>query len=220
MHGKIPIKLELIKRGVLPQNDDLYPVCKVSAETIPHLFCHCYCAWKLWSKWCRVWKVCIVMPANVRELLFQWKNVGPKCLNSQVWMMSFFSFTWTIWKCRNETVFKGYKVDPDQIFDLCVVRLLWWCKARWPDGDWVTTDIISDPSRLKNVNLNKKHNGPTAWIAPALGKLKFNTYGAVNGSVGPAGIGGVLRDADSKILMYFSKALVNETQLRRNYWRY
>ncbi|KAK9003346.1 hypothetical protein V6N11_060910 [Hibiscus sabdariffa] len=39
------------------------------------------------------------------------------------------------------------------------------------------------------------------------GSLKFNTDGAVQGSFGQAGIGGVLRDHDGKVITKFSKSI-------------
>ncbi|KAK8491723.1 hypothetical protein V6N12_058026 [Hibiscus sabdariffa] len=43
------------------------------------------------------------------------------------------------------------------------------------------------------------------WEAPIEGAVKFNVDAAVNGVVGPAGIGGVLKDHTGKTLLCFSK---------------
>ena len=42
------------------------------------------------------------------------------------------------------------------------------------------------------------------WIPPEPNSLKFNVDGSVMGKPGPAGIGGVLRDENGKVLCLFS----------------
>ncbi|KAK2639592.1 hypothetical protein Ddye_027387 [Dipteronia dyeriana] len=41
------------------------------------------------------------------------------------------------------------------------------------------------------------------WNPPTRDKLKFNVDGSMKGKLGPAGIGGVLRDANGKVMCLF-----------------
>ncbi|KAK8660118.1 hypothetical protein V6N13_051052 [Hibiscus sabdariffa] len=84
-------------------------------------------------------------------------------------------------------------IDMNHIFDLCVMRLSWWCKALWPDVTLSITDVVASPSRLKTVQPRLKNREVQGWIAPDKGSVKFNTDGAVEGSFGEAGIRGCLR---------------------------
>lgn len=43
-----------------------------------------------------------------------------------------------------------------------------------------------------------------SW-SPPFGELKFNVDGAARGNLGPAGIGGVLRNSDGVVFDLFSK---------------
>ncbi|GMI83491.1 hypothetical protein HRI_002018400 [Hibiscus trionum] len=207
VHGRIPTKIELSKREAIGANEVECPLCKENAEIVPHLFCHCKYAWTVWSKWCNVWNIHFTMPSNIRDLLLSWKDMTPKFVNGQVWIMCAFSFIWSIWKCRNDAVFNARNHGVEYLFDQAVLRLAWWSKTRWPDGRWAVTDIVADPSRLKEVQTSPTTMQQTRWTAPGRGSLKFNTDAAVQGSYGMAGVGGVLRDENAKILMYFSKGV-------------
>ncbi|KAE8666355.1 hypothetical protein F3Y22_tig00112501pilonHSYRG00075 [Hibiscus syriacus] len=44
------------------------------------------------------------------------------------------------------------------------------------------------------------------WIGPPLGSLTFNVDGAIRGSYGPAGIGGILKDHNGIVLAKFSRS--------------
>ncbi|GMJ01682.1 hypothetical protein HRI_003837400 [Hibiscus trionum] len=161
----------------------------------------------MWSKWNNIWNLHFTMPSNVRELILSWKDMAPNSISGQVWIMCAFSSIWSIWKSRNDAVFNDRKLGVDMLFDQTVLRVAWWCKSRWPEGRWAISDIVADPSRLSEVQISGTIMQQSQWTAPGRGTLKFNTDAAVKGSYGMAGVGGVLRDENAKILMYFSKGV-------------
>ncbi|KAE8701102.1 hypothetical protein F3Y22_tig00110548pilonHSYRG00227 [Hibiscus syriacus] len=57
------------------------------------------------------------------------------------------------------------------------------------------------PSKIKALD------NYSEWLAPPLGRLKFNTDGAVYGSFDQAGIDGVLRDHLGSTVVKFSKSI-------------
>ncbi|KAK8476260.1 hypothetical protein V6N11_030992 [Hibiscus sabdariffa] len=118
--------------------------------------------------------------------------------------MASLSFVYSPWLYRNEAIFKGAKIDTNHIFDLCVLRLSWWCKALWSDVTPAITDVVASPIRLSTVQPRLKIMEVHGWIAPVKGSVKFNTDGAIEGSYGEARIEGYLRDKNSKTLLYFS----------------
>ncbi|KAK8517776.1 hypothetical protein V6N12_016617 [Hibiscus sabdariffa] len=89
---------------------------------------------------------------------------------------------------------------------MCVLRLSWWYKAKWLENSVVTIDLVLSPNIFFLIILRTKNQQKTCWVAPGKCVLKFNTDGAVEGSAGKAGIGGVLRDYSSKTSMYFLKS--------------
>jgi hypothetical protein len=51
----------------------------------------------------------------------------------KVWVMLFFSATWSMWLLRNDVIFKQKIPDYDTLFFLIVTRLYLWIKAIEPD---------------------------------------------------------------------------------------
>ncbi|KAL4295515.1 hypothetical protein GQ457_12G025940 [Hibiscus cannabinus] len=188
-------------------SNTLCAFCLLEPETTSHLFCHCSVSWRIWNTWCRLWKVSLVFPANVRSMLLMWQQCSKSMINEHVWLLSFFSFVYSIWLYRNEAIFKGAKIDVNHFFDQGVLRLSWWCKALWPDVTPAFSDIVASPLRIGYVQPRTKILEAHGWIAPEKGSVKFNTDGAVEGSYGEAGIGGCLRDENSKTLLYFSMSV-------------
>ncbi|KAL4318837.1 hypothetical protein GQ457_18G015900 [Hibiscus cannabinus] len=73
-------------------------------------------------------------------------------------------------------------------------------------GGVLINDLVCHPSRFNSIRPVCEIRKPCCWSAPSKGFLKFNTDGAVGGSFGEAGIGGCLRDENSKTLLYFSQS--------------
>ncbi|KAK9032724.1 hypothetical protein V6N11_056981 [Hibiscus sabdariffa] len=76
-------------------------------------------------------------------------------------------------------------------------------ESQHQSGKWFLTMLhynLGGGAEQKEITVNRKEWGP-----PSVGSVKFNTDGAVKGYYGPAGIGGVLRDHNGRILMNFSK---------------
>ncbi|KAK8714365.1 hypothetical protein V6N13_149558 [Hibiscus sabdariffa] len=80
--------------------------------------------------------------------------------------MASLSFVYSPWLYRNEAIFKGAKIDTNHIFDLCVLRLSWWCKALWSDVTPAITDVVASPIRLSTVQPRLKIMEVHGWIAP------------------------------------------------------
>ncbi|KAK9047326.1 hypothetical protein V6N11_053173 [Hibiscus sabdariffa] len=83
----------------------------------------------------------------------------------------------------------------------------WWCKAKWPSTSFSVTDFLVSPLVLQNRPLKLLTSVRCAWECPSTRVLKFNVDGAVAGAFGKVGIGGLLRDADGKILLMFSRSI-------------
>ncbi|KAK8594160.1 hypothetical protein V6N13_125969 [Hibiscus sabdariffa] len=80
-------------------------------------------------------------------------------------------------------------------------------QALWADVTPAFTDVVASPIRLSSVQPRPKILEVHGWIASVKGSVKFNTDGTVEGSYGEAGIGGCLRDDNSKTLLYFSMSV-------------
>ena len=49
-------------------------MCQCLGEMVDHLLLHCNVAYALWSKVFKMFEVQWVMPLNVADLLFGWRN--------------------------------------------------------------------------------------------------------------------------------------------------
>ncbi|KAK8617137.1 hypothetical protein V6N13_117104 [Hibiscus sabdariffa] len=75
LHERVPVKMELLKRGVSGVADDICPFCKLERETAEHLCFTCSVSWQLWNSIARCWDVplfCIGTPDSV-QLAFNTK---------------------------------------------------------------------------------------------------------------------------------------------------
>ncbi|XWS74507.1 hypothetical protein CRYUN_Cryun01aG0003800 [Craigia yunnanensis] len=101
---------------------------------------------------------------------------------------------------RNDMIFNGKVFDSRQIIDLVELRIASWAKVKWLDYCISMMDAIR--------YLVEK---------PPIDSLKFNVDGSSKSKLGPAGIGGVLKDCSAKVKVVFSEAVglvdLNVTEL-------
>ncbi|KAL4323635.1 hypothetical protein GQ457_11G028910 [Hibiscus cannabinus] len=190
--GRVPVKVELLKRGVPIIENSLCSLCKNSPETISHLFLFCTGVWRIWMKFCALLGVSTAFPLIPLEFLEAW-----------MWMiqlknMSWFSLIpfviiWSVWLARNEVVFNRKGVDWLQLDFLVRVRLTTWMKSLFPGHDIPLDCLISGLCLALNFCKNPKR-------APNSGRCCPPPCG---------GIGGLLRDENGKILFQFSEPAGN-----------
>ncbi|KAL4388417.1 hypothetical protein GQ457_09G017040 [Hibiscus cannabinus] len=120
-----------------------------------------------------------------------------------VWKASFFYILWSCWLFRNVIIFKGLKMDAAHLFDLCILRLSWWCTAKWPASGISINDLICCPSNFSTFSIAQEVAVNFVLLTPAKGELKFNVDGVVTGSFGEAGNSGCLLNEDTRCLAIF-----------------
>ena len=107
---------------------------------------------------------------------------------------------WTIWESRNEKVFKETTISVVQAADMVKFRVGWWFKhISKGSNDPITLILLSIAERCKVVK-NAKRPKVKVWIPPVSETLMFNVDGSVRGSLGQAGVRGVLQDSTGKVL--------------------
>ncbi|KAK8578736.1 hypothetical protein V6N12_069080 [Hibiscus sabdariffa] len=88
------------------------------------------------------------------------------------------------------------------MFELSKLRTFWWCQNNWPEQFSSEFYFLANPALFRVVL--SVHKLISRWCPPTLDPLKFNVDGAVKGSFGAAGVGGILRDHFGKVLASFS----------------
>ncbi|XP_021986317.1 uncharacterized protein LOC110882654 [Helianthus annuus] len=144
--GRIPVKEELAKRGVVLHNS-VCPMCNINIETVDHLVCNCNMSKVIW------WNVLAWVKLPVGTLFGAAKEVlnyieGRK--GSKVWKQVInliFQITiWHIWKTRNAKEYRNIQVSGNMVVDDIKADSFIWLKSRskldkvdW--GRWVDFNI-------------------------------------------------------------------------------
>ncbi|KAL4385238.1 hypothetical protein GQ457_15G008200 [Hibiscus cannabinus] len=205
LHGRVPVKSELAKRGFFPSVDICCPFCSVETESIDHLFFSCNFSWRIWSSIANYWEISLVLQQNPMEVFLAWPHLCSKVDSTHMWRLLPFAIVWSIWLHRNEIVFQGKVVDVGQLLYNVKLRAAWWFKAKEPDSIMFLDLIISDPSLASwKAESISKSNASLAWSPPPLGFLKLNVDGACD-RTSNCGVGGVLRNHQGVILLEFSR---------------
>ena len=204
---RIATKDQLVKRGLLERRQAVCVFCNTEMESVDHLFFSCHSSWKIWMHFCSMWGVDWVMHNQPSRAIASWYYALPVKAGKEVWFMSFFVISWSIWLMRNDMIFNGKVFDSRQIIDTIRLRIAWWFKAKWPDSVYSILDIVRFPNITQSPLKSRAVKNAALWKAPPLGSLKFNVDGSARGKPGPAGIGGVLRDCMAATKVVFSKAI-------------
>ncbi|KAK8480394.1 hypothetical protein V6N11_072856 [Hibiscus sabdariffa] len=145
------------------------------------------------------------MPINFSSLASTWFSLVTPFRSKSLWNLGLFSISWSVWLCRNDVIVKGAKVDVNHLFDLCISRFNWWCRAKWPFAVSSISDCIRCPSSISLISIDR----PSLPIKHHIGfdpqALIFNVDGVVCGGFGHVGIGGLLRNHLNITLISFSK---------------
>ncbi|XP_038991752.1 uncharacterized protein LOC120115051 [Hibiscus syriacus] len=117
VHLRLPVMLELVKRGIICNDRCLCLFCNLEPEAVNHVLCLYAVVWRAWQRWCSVWNVNLVFPMNVKQLLEVWFAQKIRQRVRGIWRIGIFGFIWIIWIHRNKSRFKGYSYSADQIFN-------------------------------------------------------------------------------------------------------
>ncbi|GAU47706.1 hypothetical protein TSUD_177110 [Trifolium subterraneum] len=116
--GRLPTKENLVKRGISLEGTMVGCVmCGGGRESEDHLFAACSTTWEVWSKVHRWFGLTTVIPGTIGSLFqgflpnFRSRKHALKGINL-VWH----AVMWVIWQSRNERIFRGVVVGPEEIF--------------------------------------------------------------------------------------------------------
>lgn len=104
---------------------------------------------------------------------------------------------WLMWKARNNYIFKNIPINNNII--------------------WVQKNIYLTPQNLATKKLNKIN---LQWKPPPHGWYILNIDGAVPRNPGNAGIGGIIRDHEGKLVAAFAKNIGYTTNNKAEVWAF
>ncbi|KAL4291112.1 hypothetical protein GQ457_14G017520 [Hibiscus cannabinus] len=167
--------------------------CGQGRDEIEHIFYSCRLAGMVWDFFFSWWHVLVVLPSCFMDFIFQGVDSFFSGYLRHWWLIGCVAVLWSLWLARNEAIFNSKVVSFSEI---CF--LLKFCAFHW----WWACPLdcsFPSPARVGCVGVE--------WIPPVRGARKFNVDGSARGKPGPAGCGGVLRDASGCILALFSGPL-------------
>ena len=103
-------------------------LCCADGETVDHLLLHCPYSHVLWSFPFRSFHVSWVMPRNVKELLFGWRNWFGKH-HSDIWNLAPLCLMWIVWLELNSRIFEDVSCSTDQLLEKFASSLFDWSRV-------------------------------------------------------------------------------------------
>ncbi|OVA18062.1 BTB/POZ-like [Macleaya cordata] len=139
---KLPTINSLKRRGRVLANR--CEMCGVTEETCNHLFLHCKVTSELWAFVAYSFNISWCIPQSVEQLLFMWPKVKLPAKGRKLWRTIPHAVIWTIWKTRNDVIFKGETRQFDKIILFFKGLIFHWSRSL----DWAnrlcTTGLPSD----------------------------------------------------------------------------
>ncbi|KAK9041427.1 hypothetical protein V6N11_016529 [Hibiscus sabdariffa] len=205
---RIPVRVELLKRGLTAIGEDICPLCGIFPESAYHLLFNCDLVWNVWKEFAAFWGIHTVFLGNPGSFLEAWfEECLIKSLNS-TWQFIPFVVFWTIWLYRNDVVFNKNIPDSSQIFSLAKIRLAKWFKAKFPLMAVSVDDLVANPSIADFLDKNRVTPVViVAWEAPPLGYLKLNVDGAMLRDGSKGGIGGIFKNGEGWCIASFYESV-------------
>ena len=204
LKGRVLVKQVLNKFGISSIVSLACPLCNEEDESVDHLFIQCRLAWKIWSKGMGWWGVQGCITKSMVEWAAGWGSLCPSRECKRAWSSLFFATVWTIWEVRNNKVFNNGESEMSLALDSIQFRIAWWFKHHGCGSSVPLTSLLQGVSEFCKDPVKTKQRIVEAWVPPVLGALKFNVDGSSRGTLGLAGIGGVLRNSRGMVLCLFS----------------
>lgn len=137
--------------------------------------------------------------------MIEWPSL---CMNSIpiLWEIIPYALCWSIWRARNDIVFNQKEFSSEGVWDIHLMHIMWWVKARWKDFPFSLYDFTQHFEKVRLQIMAPKVR-VVDWHPPFTGLIKFNIDGSSRGNSGISGARGVLRDSYGLTLGMFSMSV-------------
>ncbi|XP_057414957.1 uncharacterized protein LOC130709816 [Lotus japonicus] len=144
--GMLPSKCNLAHREILPQGASmLCHFCQEVNETSEHLLLNCPFSSQVWKFYRRWMGICTFQPRDSREHFAQHGGELTTRNQRQGAQTVWFAVLWSIWKMRNNLIFRNGEKDVERVWDLAQLRAWNWLKSRCPKFKFSVYEWISNP---------------------------------------------------------------------------
>lgn len=155
IRDRVPTKNNLLRRGiVVDDRDKICTFCFHPLEDIGHLLCSCSFSYDVWRK-CFDWLGFEMVGSNILRNHYcqfvtgQGGKTMKKMLNI-IWQ----SVCWSIWKARNDAIFKGTRINTGDILEGVKFRSWKWLRSFFHSSfiyslhDWCISPMSCCPIKL------------------------------------------------------------------------
>jgi hypothetical protein len=101
-------------------------MCKISRESIDHLFLHCMVATKSWRTILQMFGVEWVMPRSMKDMLGSWRGQKGNQTLIPIWRMAPLCLMWCVWRERNACCFEDCETDLMNLEKMMLQTLFMW----------------------------------------------------------------------------------------------
>jgi hypothetical protein len=101
-------------------------MCKISRESIDHLFLHCMVATGLWRMMLQMFGVEWVMSQPVKDMLGSWRGQKGNRTLIPIWRMAQLCLMWCVWREHNTRCFEDCETDLMNLKKMMLQMLFMW----------------------------------------------------------------------------------------------
>jgi hypothetical protein len=127
--GKILTLDNLRKRNIIVM--EWCYMCKISGESIDHLFLHCMVAIELWRTILQMFGVEWVMPRSVKDMLGSWRGQKGNRTLIPIWRMAPLCLMWCVWREQNARCFEDCETDLMNLKKMMLQTLFMWREKKF-----------------------------------------------------------------------------------------
>ncbi|XP_028091616.1 uncharacterized protein LOC114291928 [Camellia sinensis] len=148
---RLKTKKFLLKLGVINQGISTACVfCGSEGESVNHVLLWCPFVWKIWAEMLNWWDVQAVIPGSVENLLLWWAGGKWRKIEKKIWRAIPLVVMWSIWKCRNECLFRATIPNLEDLCDLIKHRIAFWVKPHLSDLHYSVHDFVFNLRQVCN----------------------------------------------------------------------
>ena len=149
---RVKTSVFLKRIGVLSSStSSLCLFCKNEVKTTKHVLLFYPLVWKLWSEivsWCDLkWAI----PSSVEGLFQWWASEKYKYWVHELWKIIPKAVLWSVWKLRNECLFKGAQPDFANLSERVKVQIAIWAKLHMEGINYLVHNLVSNLKQSRYI---------------------------------------------------------------------
>ncbi|GMP30792.1 hypothetical protein CsSME_00005300 [Camellia sinensis var. sinensis] len=117
-------------------------------RSVDHVLMFCPLVWRLWSQMVSWWDQSSVITGSIEDLLLWWSGGKLKSWVFKMWKIAPLVMLWSVWKMRNECLFKVAQTNFEVLCAKVKVQIAFWTKVNM-EVDYSIHDIVSNLHQIR-----------------------------------------------------------------------